>query len=112
MKYAAHKDEYAARGWAHAQALAAGEKGLYPKGARFQKDGTVELPDHVAKKLRDKAQLRASKKEAIANRLQRRKPVKPVKPGPVKPGPVKPGKPDKSPIRQQPGKGRPKRINP
>lgn len=80
-KFVALENEYEAKGWAHAQALRAGEgKVLYPKGAKVGKDGSIELPDDVVEKLKLSTIAKATKAEAVAQRIEKVKPTKPTKP--------------------------------
>lgn len=84
-KFIALDNEYAAKGWAHAQALRAGEAGsnkpLYPQGARIGRDGVIELPDAAVERMSLRAVAKASATEALAQRVERVKPVRPTKPG-------------------------------
>lgn len=86
MKYVQHPDKYSAMGWAHAQAIAAGQtRGpCYQKGVIINEDGLVELPDTVAAK----AVLRAGEVLATTKTQARSKPI--LRPVPIKPIPVKP----------------------
>lgn len=83
-KFIALENEYAAKGWAHAQALRAGEAGsnkpLYPQGARIGRDGVIELPDAAGERMSLSAVAKASATEALAQRVERVKPVRPTKP--------------------------------